>query len=197
MYGVAVDGSRLRRDQSGSSAQGHPVATSVAHLVAARRTVLGSRIATDVEQLIGRLRAAYWGQHRRPRAGEEVKTFEYSLRTLLEGEFSEPDGFWRVTLDGHEWLLLVFGEAAVLHHVQGQTSETCFVGPLRGAKYEERFTYREDRYRLDARFGHPALPGSKPLTLSVELDPDAQHPEVEALRRQFKAWASRQAGTRP
>jgi hypothetical protein len=121
--------------------------------------------------------------------------FEYSLGNLLDGEFSEPDGFWRVTLDGREWLLFVFGEAAVLHHVEGQTSETRFLGPLRGAKYEERFSFRGDLYRLDARFDHPLLPGSKPLTLSVELDPETDRPEVNALRNRLKEWASRQAGT--
>lgn len=121
--------------------------------------------------------------------------FEYSLGDLLDGDFSEPDSFWRVTLDGRVWLLFLFGESAVLHHVDGQTSETRFLGPLRGAKYEERFSYRDNHYRLDARFDHPLLPGSKPLTLSVELDGESERPEVKTLRNQLKEWASSQAGT--
>jgi hypothetical protein len=121
--------------------------------------------------------------------------FEYSLGNLLEGEVSEPDGFWRVTLGDREWLLLVFGDAAVLHHVEGEASETLFVGHLRGAKYEERFSYCKGRYRLDVRFDHPQLPGSKPLTLSVDLGEETQPLEVEALRSQLKEWASGRPGT--
>jgi len=136
-----------------------------------------------------RLRAAYWGQDRRPRSGDEVDLFEFTLGELLDGGVSEPDGFWRVTLDGHDWLLLVFGETGVLHHVEGETSEMRFLGPLAGATYVERVTGRDGRHRLDAEFDHSRLPGSKPLTLSVELDGETQ-PELQALRDRLKKWAS-------
>lgn len=115
---------------------------------------------------------------------------EFTLGELLDAAASEPDGFWRVNLEGQDWLLLAFDETAVLCRVEGQATDTRFLGSLRGAEYAERVTSRDGGHRLDGEFSHPRLPGSKPLTLSVELDGESEQSEVRALRDRLKKWAS-------